>query len=184
LPLHARVIRVEITARQDVLHGKAFGAAGSYERLTGRIYFSLAISNSHNQRIVDLANAVNLKDGEVEFSSDFMALRPKDPHKSNGSMILENPNRGHGRIVSLVDGGDWDASNDAGDAWLLRNGFTIVTLGWQWDAYGADALRLAGTGRLAADRTPRRFIAQTPTPPSAGTLPARGRRRATRPARA
>jgi len=142
LPLHARVIRVEITSRQDVLNGKPFGNSGGYERLTGRIYFSLSISNPHNQRIVDLANAVSLKNGSVEFSSNFMALRPKDAHKGNGSMILENPNRGHGRIVSLVDGGDWDASNDAGDAWLLRNGFTIVSLGWQWDAYGADALRL------------------------------------------
>jgi len=141
-PLHARVIRVEITTRQDVLNGKPFGDVGSYERLTGHIYFSLSISNPHNQGIVDLTNAVNLKNGEVEFSSNFMALRPKDPHKGNGSMILENPNRGHGRIVSLVDGGDWDASNDAGDGWLLRNGFTVVSLGWQWDAYGADTLRL------------------------------------------
>jgi len=57
-------------------------------------------------------------------------------------MILEVPNRGRGRILSLVDGGDWDLANDAGDSWLLRNGFTIVTLGWQWDAVGADALRL------------------------------------------
>jgi len=142
-PLHARVIRVEISNRQDVLNGKAFGDAGSYERLTGRIYFSLSVSNPHNRRIVDLTYAVNLKNGEVEFSSNFMALRPKDPHKGNGSLILENPNRGRGRIVSLVDGGDWDASNDAGDAWLLRNGFTIVSLGWQWDAYGDDALRLS-----------------------------------------
>jgi len=57
-------------------------------------------------------------------------------------MILEVPNRGRARILSLVDGGDWDLASDAGDSWLLRNGFTIVTLGWQWDAVGADALRL------------------------------------------
>ncbi|HET6177045.1 MAG TPA: alpha/beta hydrolase domain-containing protein [Candidatus Sulfotelmatobacter sp.] len=141
-PLHARVIRVDIASRTDVLNGKVFGNAGSYERITGRVYFSLPVSNPHNQRIVDLANAENLKNGEVEFSADFIAVRPKDAHKSNGSMILENPNRGRGRILSLVDGGDWDLAKDAGDAWLLRDGFTIVTLGWQWDAAGADALRL------------------------------------------
>jgi len=84
---------------------------------------------------------VNLKDREVEFSADFVAVRPEDPMKSNGSMILEVPNRGHGRITRLVDGGDWDVEKDAGDAWLLRKGFTIVTLGWQWDARGEDALR-------------------------------------------
>jgi len=140
--LHARVLRVEVTSRADVLNGKQFGIAGSYERITGRVYFSLPIANPHNQLIVDLSNAVNLKDGEVEFSSDFIAVRPKDPQKGNGSMILEVPNRGHARLLSLVDGGDLNLAHDAGDAWLLRNGFTVVSLGWQWDADGPDALRL------------------------------------------
>jgi hypothetical protein len=142
LSLHGRVVRVEVSSRTDVLNGKEFGNAGAYERITGRVYFSVAVSNPHNRRIVDLRNAVNLKDGEVAFSSDFVAIRPKDPRKGNGSMILESPNRGYSRIVSLADGGDWDARNDAGDAWLLRNGFTFVSLGWQWDAPGADALKL------------------------------------------
>src|SRR5579864_353624 len=142
LPLQARVTRVEIASRVDVLNGQSFGDTGSYERITGRIFFSLPVANPHNQRIVDLKNAVNLKNGEVEFSADFVAIRPKDAHKGNGSLLLENPNRGHGRILSLVDGGDWNVANDAGDAWLLRNGFTVVILGWQWDAYGDDALRL------------------------------------------
>ena len=56
-------------------------------------------------------------------------------------MLLEVPNRGRPRILTLVDGGDMDLSSDAGDAWLLRNGFTIVSLGWQWDADGADSLK-------------------------------------------
>src|ERR1700722_1998248 len=142
LPLSAKVVRVEVASRTTVLNGKAFGNAGAYERITGRVYFSLPVANAHNLRIVDLGNAVNLKNGEVEFSSDFIAVRPKDAHKGNGSMLLEVPNRGRGRIIGLVDGGDWDLANDAGDAWLLRSGFTIVTLGWQWDAAGSDALRL------------------------------------------
>ena len=140
-PAWARVTRVEVTSRTPVLEGKAFGAAGAYERIVGRVYFSLPVLNLHNRGIVDLANAVNLKAGEVEFSADFMALRPVDAHKGNGSMILEVPNRGHSRIVVLVDGGDWDAEKDAGDAFLLRNGFTIVALGWQWDSAGPGALR-------------------------------------------
>jgi Alpha/beta hydrolase domain len=141
-PLSARVSHVKIASRTDVLAGKPFGDAGSYERITGRVYFSVPVANVHNRRIVDLANAINLKDGEVEFSADFIAVRPKDPQKGNGSMLLEVPNRGRGRIISLVDGGNWDLANDAGDAWLLRTGFTIVSLGWQWDAEGPDALKL------------------------------------------
>ncbi len=171
-PLSARVVRVEITSRQDVLNGKAFGDAGPYERISGWIHFAVAITNPRNARIVDLKNAVNLNKGEVEFSANFMALRPKDPHKGNGSLLLENPNRGRSRIVALVDGGDWDASKDAGDAWLLRNGFTIVSLGWQWDAVGDDALRLIApiakendktiTGLLRGDIMPSHQMSEIP----------------------
>ncbi len=141
-PLSARVTRVDIASRADALNGRAFGDVGPYERITGRVYFSVAVANPHNARIVDLPNAVNLKNGEVGFSSDFVAIRPKDPRKGNGSLLLEIPNRGRGRITGLVDGGDWDLASDPGDAWLLRQGFTVVTLGWQWDATGPNALRL------------------------------------------
>ncbi len=142
IPLEARVVRVEVSSRADVLNGQQFGEAGAYERIVGRVYFSVAVANLHNRRVVDLDNAENLKDGEVAFSSDFIAVRPNDEKKSNGSMLLEIPNRGRGRIIGLVDGGDWDLSKDLGDVWLLRNGYTIVTLGWQWDATGPNALRL------------------------------------------
>ena len=172
LPLSARVTRVEITSRNEVLNGKPFGDRGAYERITGRVYFSVLVANLHNGQIVDLANAVNLKDGEVEFSADFIAARPKDPRKGNGSMLLEVPNRGRGRIISLVDGGNWDLSNDAGDAWLLRGGFTIVSLGWQWDADGPDSLKLYApiakdngktiTGLLRGDLMPAKLIDEIP----------------------
>ena len=171
-PLDARVARVEITSRTDVLNGKNFGDAGAYERVTGRVYFLLAVSNPHNLRIVDLDKAINLKDGEVEFSAEFIVVRPKDPKKSNGSMLLEVPNRGRARILGLVDGGDWNLAGDTGDAWLLRQGFTIVSLGWQWDAVGADALRLFApiakdrgktvTGLLRGDLMPWRAMPEIP----------------------
>lgn len=140
--LNARVIRVDIASRQEVSGGQAFGNAGAYERFTGRVLFSVPVTNPHNRGIVDLDKAVNLNHGSVEFSADFMALRPKDSGKGNGSLLLEIPNRGRGRIVSLIDGGDWNAVPDAGDGWLLRNGYSVVSLGWQWDAVGEDALRL------------------------------------------
>ena len=113
-PLNARVVRIQIDSRQAVSDSKAFGNVGAYERITGRVFFSVAVTNPHNRGIVDLDKAVNLNHGEVEFSADFMALRPKDSSKGNGSLLLEVPNRGRGRIVGLIDGGDWDATQDAG----------------------------------------------------------------------
>src|SRR6202162_4351559 len=175
LPLSARVLRVETSSRTDVLGGKEFGNSGAYERITGRVYFSLPVANPHNRRIVDLGNAVNLRNGEVEFSADFIAVRPRDAHKGNGSLLLKVPNRGRSRIVALVDGGNWDLASDAGDAWLLRNGFTIVSLGWQWDAAGADALRFFApvakengkpiTGLLRGDLMPSKVMPEIPLGP-------------------
>jgi hypothetical protein len=171
-PLQARVIRVEVRSRQAVLGGKLFGDSGAYERITGLVSFSIAVANPHNQRIVDLSNSVNLRNGEVEFSADFVAIQPVGEHKGNGSLLLEVPNRGQSRIVSLVDGGDWDVARDAGDAWLLRCGFTIVSLGWQWDAAGADALKLYApiakdhgktiTGLVRGDLMPSRMMDEIP----------------------
>jgi Alpha/beta hydrolase domain len=171
-PADARVARVEIISRTDVLNGKAFGDAGAYERITGRVYFLLPVANSHNLRIVDFDKAVNLKEGEVEFSAEIIVVRPKDSKNSNGSMLLEVPNRGRSRIIGLVDGGDWNLAGDPGDAWLLRNGFTIVSLGWQWDAVGADALLLFGpiakdhgktiTGLLRGDLMPWHAMPEIP----------------------
>jgi len=170
--LNAGVTRVEIASRVDVLNGKIFGDVGAYERITGRVFFSLPVANPHNRRIVDLDKAINLKHGEVEFSADFVAIRPEDADKGNGSMILEVPNRGKPRITGLVDGGDWDVANDGGDGWLLRNGFTIVSLGWQWDAAGQEALRLYApiakddgqtiTGLLRGDLMPSRATQEIP----------------------
>jgi Alpha/beta hydrolase domain len=148
------------------------GAAGAYERITGRVYFSLNVANPHNASIVDLKNAVNLKNGEVEFSADFIAVRPKATGNGNGSLLLEVPNRGRSRILAIVDGGNWDLANDAGDAWLLRNGYTIVSLGWQWDAAGSNALHFYApiakengntiTGLLRGDLMPSQVMDEIP----------------------
>jgi Alpha/beta hydrolase domain len=151
-PLQARVTRIEVESRTDVLHGKSFGDAGSYERLSGQIYYSVRVDNPHNTRIVDLAHAVNLRRGEVEFSANFVAFRPKDPRKGNGSLLLEVPNRGRPHIIALVDGGDEELRGDVGDAWLLRKGYTIVSVGWQWDAPGPDDLRLDAPIAREGDR--------------------------------
>jgi hypothetical protein len=183
IPLSAKVTRVEIISRTDVLNGQSFGDAGPYERLTGRVYISLIVVDPHNRGIVDLANAINLKSVRVqmaddffmnyptvEFSADFVAIQPKDPSKGNGSMILESPNRGHSAILRIVDGGDWNAEHDAGDAWLLRKGFTFVSLGWQWDS--SDGFKLYApiakengktiTGLLRGDLTPSKTMDEIP----------------------
>ena len=76
--LQAELVRVEISSRQDVLNGKAFGSAGAYEKLTGKVYFAVDPNNPHNQIIADLDKAPRNAQGKVEFSSDMFILKPKD----------------------------------------------------------------------------------------------------------
>jgi hypothetical protein len=127
----ARVVRVEITSRADIQDGKPFGTAGAYEKITGRVYFSVNPANLHNRQIVDLDKAERNSQGEVEFSSDFYLLRPKDIDKGNGAVLFEVSNRGGKGILRIVNGGS--PSPDFGDSFLMRQGFTIAWLGWQFD---------------------------------------------------
>ena len=155
-PATARVIDVTVLSKSDLLNG-------AYERISGRVNFAVRLDNVHNAGIVDLRQAENLKDGEVRFSADFIAVRPKDPKRGNGDMLLEVVNRGHPGLLALID--------QHGD-WLLQNGYTVVSLGWQWDATGEGALRLEApiakdgtqhiTGLVRGDLMPSHPMDQIP----------------------
>ena len=127
----ARVTRVEIKTREDINGGKSFGLAGPYERLIGKVYFKVDPRNPHNTIIVDLDKADRDREGLVEFSADVYILKPKDPNRGSGSLLIEIPNRGGRGIVRLAN----FATNQSefGDGFLMRQGITVVWVGWQFD---------------------------------------------------
>jgi len=130
----AHVTRVEILSRADVQDGRAFGGAGAYERIIGRVYFAVNPKNIHNRQIVDIDKAPRNAQGEVEFSADLYLFKPKDMNKGNGAVLFEVSNRGGRGILRLVDGGSSsEANGEIGDGFLLREGYTIAWLGWQFD---------------------------------------------------
>src|SRR5438128_12125802 len=132
--VEAHVARVEILSREDVQGGRAFGLAGVYERIVGRVYFAVSPENVHNRQIVDLDTAPRNAQGEVEFSADLYLYKPKDMNKGNGAVLFEVSNRGGRGILRLVQGGNCsDANGEFGDGFLLREGYTIAWLGWQSD---------------------------------------------------
>src|SRR5437588_5840358 len=102
---NAKVNRVEVISRTEIAGGKSWGTAGAYEEIIARVYFSVRPENRHNRQIVDIDNADKNKNGEVEFSSDLYMLRPKDPKRGNGALLLEVPNRGGRGLLRIVDGG-------------------------------------------------------------------------------
>ena len=130
----AHVTRVEILSRADIQDGRAFGLAGAYERIIGRVYFAINPENIHNRQIVDLDKALRNAQGEVEFSADLYLFKPKDMTKGNNAVLFEVSNRGGRGILRLVNGGNTsDPNAEFGDGFLLREGYTIAWLGWQFD---------------------------------------------------
>jgi hypothetical protein len=131
----ARVLRIDISKRSEVLGGKTWGKSGAYEKMAGRAYFSVDPANTHNRQLVDLEKAPQNSDGQVEFSADVYLLRPKSG--GNGTLLLEVPNRGGKGLLRVVQGadesGDPASAEEFGDGFLLNQGFTIAWLGWQWD---------------------------------------------------
>jgi len=69
----AELQRIEIRGREEV---------GPYERIVGRAYFSTDPRIGVNQAIADIALAPANSEGRVEFSSDLLVVRPKEPAKS------------------------------------------------------------------------------------------------------
>jgi hypothetical protein len=135
--MRAEVTRVEISSKQDVLGGKPFGMVGAYEKLSGKVYFAVDPNNPHNKIIADLDKAPKNAQGNVEFSADIFILRPKDISRGNGSLIFDIPNRGGKAVLSTFNRAkgstDPTTEEEFGDGLLMRQGFTVVSIGWEFD---------------------------------------------------
>ena len=133
----ARVVRLRIERREIVLNGRPFGAAGSYEKLIGRVDFGLDPDAPANAAIVDLKLAPRNARGEVESSADFYLLKPVDPRRGNGRLFYEVGNRGGKAMLVTFQkaSASFDPATAAefGDGALMQQGFTLLWMGWQWD---------------------------------------------------
>jgi len=132
------VTKVTIANRTVVASGQAFGQVGPYEKLTGTIEFALDPADRHNSRVVDLEHAVRAADGRVHFSADLYVLRPVDAQHGNGVLLFEIANRGRKGLMGRFNRGagasqDPTAAADFGDGFLMKEGYTLVWVGWQFD---------------------------------------------------
>ncbi len=127
----AEVKRIEITSRADVQNGSPFGTSGPYERLVGKVYFAVDPGNPRNKVIANVDKAPRNARGEVEFSADLSIYKPKDASRGNGVLLFDIVNRGGS--VALGDLNRADADGEIGDGFLMREGYTIVAVGWQFD---------------------------------------------------
>lgn len=124
----AEVTRVEVATRTDL------GASG-YEKIVGTIHFAVDPKDPRNAAVADLDKAPVNAGGRVEFSSDLYILRPKAP-RGNGAALVDILNRGNKVVLNGFNRGgspDPATENDLGDRFLMRFGFTVVWVGWEFD---------------------------------------------------
>lgn len=124
----AEVTRVDIARRADV------GISG-YEKIVGTIHFAVDPADPRNRVVADLDKAPVNGAGRVEFSSDLYILRPKAP-RGNGAALVDILNRGNKMVITGFNRGgspDPATENDLGDRFLMRFGYTLVWVGWEFD---------------------------------------------------
>ena len=90
------VTRFEVMVRRPLAGGRAFGDAGPYEELAGRLHFAVDPEHAANRAITDVGLAPQ-GPGRVASpsSSDVSILLPVDRAKASGRLILDVVNRGN-----------------------------------------------------------------------------------------
>jgi len=169
----AEVTKVTIANRTVVAGGQAFGQVGPYEKLTGTIEFALDPADKHNSRVVDLEHAARAADGRVHFSADLYVLRPVEAQKGNGALLFEIANRGRKGLLGRFNRAasvsqDPMAAADFGDGFLMKDGYTLVWVGWQFDVQ-SPLVRIAAPAADVQGRVRYSFIVdakQTDTSPA------------------
>ena len=127
------ITRLEVTSRTTAFDGMAFGSVGAYEKLRGKATGELDPNDSRNAVITDLALAPRNANGRIEYSMDFYILKPVDLVKGNHKVFMEVNNRGgklFGSLNQSSGGNDPTTAAHAGQAFLMKQGYTMVWNGW------------------------------------------------------
>jgi hypothetical protein len=132
------VTELDVRRRAPYEEGRAFGAAGAYERVDGVARFAVDPDLVENAGITDLGFAARGPDGRVRFEADFCVLRSADPARASGSLLFHVANRGRQASVpfsalSVPPSLEISERIEPGDGFLLGRGWTVAWCGWQWD---------------------------------------------------
>jgi hypothetical protein len=117
--------------RQPFANGRSFGAAGEYEQFLGKAVFALDPQHPANAEIVDLDLAQRDADGTVRFEADLRILKPRDAALGNRRLVLDVVNRGNPVAIRNTELGVPRTPEPESQGWLLEQGYTIVSCGWQ-----------------------------------------------------
>ena len=125
------VTALEIKTRSSFAQGNAFGDVGPYEQLDGTAYFAVDPNHPRNAGITDLKLAPRDAQGLVQCSADFRMLKPVNPQYGNNRLLLDIVNRGNPTVLTNFNSAV--GRMDPGNGFLMRQGYTVLWVGWQDD---------------------------------------------------
>jgi hypothetical protein len=137
--VHAEVIRFEVVQTAPAFEGRSFGNVGAYVKITARATIAVDPADPRNAIIADIDQAPRDGKSLVEATADVVLLRPADPARADGTLLVDIPNRGRKLAPELFDdalqpgSNDGEKAADAGIGFLERHGYTLAWIGWQAD---------------------------------------------------
>ena len=143
----AEVVRVEILERRPFADGHEFGPAGAYEKIVGRLHCEVDPADAAQAQITDIKLAPRNERGRVEFRTDFFLLKPADARRGNGRLLYDVNNRGNKLALWTFNearGNNPTTLADAGNGFLMRNGWSVLWCGWSGEV-------APGENRLVAE---------------------------------
>jgi hypothetical protein len=136
------MMQLLIQDRRPFAQGHPFDDTGPYEAIHARALFRFDPKAPEQAGVFDIDLAPCDDDGLVPVATDVWILKPVDLSKGNGAALVEFPNRGNKRCLQFFN--DAPGTNtpltltDAGNGFLMRQGYTIVVAGWQGDVLPGD----------------------------------------------
>ncbi|MFT4562062.1 MAG: hypothetical protein ACI9BW_001805 [Gammaproteobacteria bacterium] len=130
-------MKLEIRSVESAFDGLSFGEFGPYEKVVGRAHGEVDPSHRLNNDVINLDKAPRNVAGLVEYSVDFCVLKPVDMSKANRRLLYDAPNRGDklalvdlNESVKGVGSNELGGAEDAGNGFLMRQGYVIVFSAW------------------------------------------------------
>ena len=128
------ISKLVIERKELFADGHEFPVTGAYEKIVGKLYGEVDPRSGQNKVIVNLDKAPRNKRGRVEYWSSIYILKPVDMERGNKKIFIDPTNRGGKQIVSSLNdapaNNDPGALQDAGNGFLMREGYTIAWTGW------------------------------------------------------
>ncbi len=121
------------TSEAVTFGGMSFGSVGQYQKIRGTAFGRINPKDPKNAVITDIGLAPVDADGYVNYSMDFYILKPVDLTKGNHKVFFEVNNRGgkqFGGFNQSSGGNNPTTAANAGGAFLMNQGYTMVWNGW------------------------------------------------------